>query len=345
MGERTINREYRDPIDLIWVRVLHDIGWSLRRGGDAYATWDGAGTLFIANNADLDPDDSLAQMILHELCHALVAGSEGQHRQDWGLCSETERDLISEHASQRLQAALAEPWGLREFMAVTTQWRPYWDGLPAAPLADGDDPAIPLAQRGHGLAQRAPFAEALRRGFSATARIADIVRPLAGPESLWSRTQARHVTGALAHDDLALRCADCAWKYLDEQGAARCQYPATSGALGPALAADESACERWEAAFADEECARCGACCRKGFDLVQVAPDDRFMARHPELVHISGLGPHLPRPGGRCPLLDGDGQTRDYRCIDYAFRPTSCEDFPVAGEACLIARRRVGLSR
>ena len=50
------------------------------RTPDAYASTDGKGRLFIAVDGMFDPDDSLAQMIFHELWHALVEGEDGEKR-------------------------------------------------------------------------------------------------------------------------------------------------------------------------------------------------------------------------------------------------------------------------
>src|SRR5690606_17075777 len=113
----------------------------VERADDVYASWDGVDTLTLAKPEHFDADDSLGQMIFHEICHALVAG-ERRSQVDWGLDNDDEGDLVFEHATHRLQAALSTPHGLREFMAVTTNWRPYWDALPRDPLANGDDPAI-----------------------------------------------------------------------------------------------------------------------------------------------------------------------------------------------------------
>jgi Fe-S-cluster containining protein len=60
-------------------------------------------------------------------------------------------------------------------------------------------------------------------------------------------------------------------------------------------------------------------------------------------VSEDAWGLHLPRPGGHCVALDvGAG---GHRCRVYADRPRACREFAVAGDACLEARRRVGLSR
>ncbi len=345
MSTRPVLHQYTDPVDLIWLRVMEDLGWEVRRDDRAYATWDGAGTLFLATPATLDPDDSLAQLVFHEICHALIAGPAGLHERDWGLCNETDRDLVMEHACHRLQAALADPYGLRDFMAVTTDWRPYWDALPAEPLADGDDPAIELARAGHVRSERVPFARALTDGLRRTAQIADVVRAVAPGKNLWALTRERHLTGFLMSPRSDETCGGCAWFQATSSGQGHCVRRFRGDQLGPELAAEGRACERFESSFDAAECGRCGACCREGFDLVLVPAGDRFRRRHEALVVVSSLGSHLPRPGGRCPMLDGDGKSALFRCREYAERPHSCEDFPLRGEACLLARRRVGLSR
>ena len=115
----------------------------------------------------------------------------------------------------------------------------------------------------------------------------------------------------------------------------------------PAVDVEEVACHRWEPKFSIDDCGSCGACCHKGFDVLAVAKDDPFKTLHPELVQLRDDGEHcLPRPGGTCVCLDGDGQAATpYRCRYYEERPKNCREFEVAGDACLVARRRVGLSR
>ena len=61
------------------------LGMGVVRSDDAWASWDGDGTLTLATPAVLDPDDCLAQMIFHEICHALVAGERALQTRDWGL--------------------------------------------------------------------------------------------------------------------------------------------------------------------------------------------------------------------------------------------------------------------
>lgn len=345
MPDRPIVHHYQDPVDLIWLCAAADLGLTIQRSAEAYASYDGKGTLTISVADDFDADDSLAQMIFHEICHWLVSGIRAKDLPDWGLSNTSKRDLIYEYACHRLQAALSAPFGLRAFMAVTTSWRPYWDALPDDPLKDGDDPAIAIAQAGFTLAKQSPFESVLTRSLSATAVIADAVRGGVPPSSLWSVTRARHRLGSLLSSSEDFRCGSCAWAVSGKSGL-RCRQHNSPGKTAPPVSSDEQACERWEQKLAAEDCATCGACCRQGFDMVSVSARDPFRKLHPELVQLQNGDHIVPRPGGICVALDGDGAAATpYRCRHYANRPKNCHDFEVAGDACLLARRRVGLSR
>ncbi len=185
---RTIAAHYADPLDLLWLHAAAQAGMNVVRTNAVYAAWDGAGTLSLDDGADFDDDDSLAQLILHEMCHALVEGPEAWQLPDFGLCNHDDRHLVREHACHRLQAALTGPWGLRAMLAVTTEHRPYYDGLPDDPLADhGDDPAIEPARTGWTRASAEPWSSLLQQALSGTARLARIVAPVAPVDSLWRR--------------------------------------------------------------------------------------------------------------------------------------------------------------
>lgn len=350
MFERRVVHRYQDPVDMIWLRAAADLGLTVVRTAEAYAAYDGKGTLAIAQDSDFDADDCLAQMIFHEICHWLVAGRRGFHLPDWGLSNLDDRDLLQEQATHRLQAALAAPHGLRDFLAVTTDWRPYWDGLPEDPLRDGEDPAIAIAQTASVLARSEPFEEVLQRSLSATAAIADAVREVAPAASLWHTSRPRHRLGSLLSAVKGQQCGTCAWAIHRRTGAAEtgrlaCRQHKPPGKPAPAVVAEETACERWEPAFDAEECGRCGACCHRGFDVVGLSRRDPFRKLHPELVQLREGEWVVPRPDGRCLALEGDGESAPYRCRHYEARPRNCADFEVAGDACLLARRRVGLSR
>lgn len=341
---RTIHSEYQDPLDCVWIAALRKLGIELRRSREVYASWDGVGTLTLAEREDFDPDDSLAQLIFHELCHLLVAGERGRGLLDWGLDNTDTRDLVFEHACHRVQAALAGAYGLREFMAVTTEWRDYWDTLPADPLAECEDPALPIARLAHARAEREPYATVLREALEQTSAIAQVVRACAPPRSLWSQTRPLHPSGFLQAREAGNTCGGCAWSYRRPgEARLRCRQTKSDAAPGAVVGTDLPACERWEPPFDDATCGRCGACCHRGFDLVQVSRLDPFRQRYGHLLQSDGRRAWLPRPDGRCVLLSGDGTAAPYRCDVYAERPRSCRLFEVAGDACLVARKRLGL--
>ena len=346
MPEREISNNYRDPVDLIWLRTAEELGLKITRSSETFVAYDGKGTLTICEKADFDEDDCLAQMIFHEVCHWLVAGRHGNRLEDWGLTNVDDSDLVYEYAAIRLQASLSDPHGLRDFMAVTTDWRPYWDSLPINPLLPGDDPAIPLAQEGAHLARLEPFKSVLNRSLTATAAIADIVRGATQPSSLWSLTRGKHRLGSLLSRDENLRCGDCAWAVWKGEGEGGCRQHKQEDDSLPIIDAQERACGKWEPVFSIDDCGECGACCRQGFDSVTVADDDRFKRLHPELVQLRDDGEScVPRPEGFCVALKGNGEVATpYRCGHYESRPENCELFEVAGDACLQARRRVGLT-
>ncbi|MEZ6124688.1 MAG: hypothetical protein R3C49_16185 [Planctomycetaceae bacterium] len=186
---RTIHRNYQDPVELIWLQAAADMGMRVVRDADVFAAWDGQGTLKIGVPESLDADDSLAQMILHETCHALIEGPDAFHLPDWGLQLDQPDQKVREFACLRLQAALTQPFGLREFFASTTQFRRYYDSLPDDPLIPDGDPAVPPAQEGFRRSALEPWASALQLALRQTADIAAIVRDVAGPNSLWRTFQ------------------------------------------------------------------------------------------------------------------------------------------------------------
>ena len=176
---------YIDPVDQIWISLAKRLDMNVTRSESVFASWDGVATLTISTPAGFDPDDCLAQMIFHEICHALVESPSGLSRPDWGLENIDQRDLVREHACHRLQASLLAPHGLRTMLGPTTDHRPYYDSLPEDPLAPGDDPAIPLAISAHNIAVTGAWANHIQDALRATAAIAAAVRPFADG-SLWS---------------------------------------------------------------------------------------------------------------------------------------------------------------
>lgn len=184
--QRELGRTYADPLDLVWEATLTRLGIELERSSEVFASWDGDRRLTISTPDQMDPDDCLAQMVFHELCHALVAGPEKHHLVDWGLPLAEEGDHVEEHAANRLQAALAARHGLRGFFGTTTEYRLYYDRLPDDPLRLDGDPATPLARAAWERATKGPWAEVLDEALVATRSLVDAVRPFARAPSLWA---------------------------------------------------------------------------------------------------------------------------------------------------------------
>ncbi len=354
---RTVEHRYLDPLEQIWLTCAGGIGLSVVRSAEVYASTDGKGTLTIGTGETLDPDDNLAQMIFHELCHALIAGPEGFSLPDWGLDNTCARagDYACEHGCLRLQAVLAGEYGLRRFFAPTTDFRAFYDQLGADPLLPRHEPSVVLALRGLRFADKEPWAPHLRRALAATAAVAREVVRFApdGAElpTLWQLVEPapeRHQVGfgvAVDDDDDERHCGNCAWRYQGGRGRAvdRCRQ-----ADGARVAPSWRACDRWEGAL---DCQDCGACCRAAYDSVTVSRRDPVVRAHPDIIVDRGTYLELKRTGdNRCTALSGgtwgdDGEWRRYRCDIYDDRPRPCREFERGGPHCLNARRRVGHSR
>jgi Fe-S-cluster containining protein len=326
-------------IEQIWTAAAVEIGFQVVRTADAYASSDGAGRILIGTDDHLDDDDAVAQLIFHELCHALCEGPERAHLPDWGLdnTGAEPTHVVHEHACLRVQNQLAGPHGLRDLMAPTTEYRGYYDLLPIDPLADESDPAVPLARAAVRRACAAPWSDALARALAQTALALE--HPLgfgAGPASE--------------------SCGSCAWQYLGGRGrpVLRCRQSADRDGVGRRIRADLPACDRWETPV---DCHVCGACCREAYHSVTVSVRDPVVWRQPGLVMRLGHRFEIRREGERCaaltvasappsaPSSSDPIPSRRYSCSIYADRPQACRDFQAAGRHCLDARRRVGLSR
>jgi len=162
---------YLDPLDAVWLTTAARIGFRVERSAEVYASTDGSGVMIIGEPSTLDPDDCLAQMILHELCHSLIEGQESLSVPDFGLDNESERDRAREHACLRLQAWLTVEHGLRQALAPTTDFRIYYDALPEDPIGELDDPACVSARQGAARSREAPWAPHLQEALKATATI------------------------------------------------------------------------------------------------------------------------------------------------------------------------------
>jgi len=197
--ERTIRHRYIDPLSAIWLTIAERFGLRIERSGEVYASTDGQGTLCLGEESSLDPDDSLAQMIFHELCHSLIQGEEMLNEPDWGLFNTDDRHHERELACIRLQALLAGEYGLREFFAPTTDFRIAYDAFPEDPR-EGAGELLPLIEEGYARISRPPWHPHLRDGLEATARILDVLSEFGALEAGGTEEQpslaARYRTGA-----------------------------------------------------------------------------------------------------------------------------------------------------
>lgn len=357
---RIATRRYQDPLARVWLTCAEQIGFRVRRTTDAYASSDGRGTLLIADDSLFDPDDSLAQMIFHELCHALIEGDVGETREDWGLGYGIGSNPWREHACLRLQAYLADGVGLRDFFAPTTDFRvTFWQDLPEDPFA--------AYQEAGGRRERSCIAarigawraslirwRPLHHALSASAAIAGVTPKHLRDDrntqadaiplpSLWEDAALPPMPHPAGHAPVAdyfsnHGCADCAWCFTEEADT-HCQH-----ATDVPLPDNAPACSRWEPA-AELDCLTCGACCREAYDTVEVGDDEAILLCHPELIITDGTRRKLLRTGSRCAALSGGNNAHEtYACAIYPDRPQTCRDFTLGSGNCLDARKRVGLS-
>jgi hypothetical protein len=348
-----------DAIDEIWRRAAAQIGFQLARTADAYATSDGRGEIAIGAPETLDDDDALAQLVLHELCHAITEGDAALARPDWGL-DNVPAHVVREHACLRVQARLADPFGLRALMAPTTPYRDYYLALPADPLDGADDEGDAAARAAAACARfatsawRAPIEQALAAtatalGFTPAAAAGSERHPLGFP------------LGPAAES-----CGSCAWVYDGGRGVAvtRCRQSAPANGDGARTARSHPACAHWEPAV---DCRTCGACCREAYHSVTVSVRDPVVWQEPHLIVRHGARFEIRREGPRCAALElgtpggspsppAVGSAKQslaaldaigsphYTCAIYENRPRPCREFAAGGRHCLDARRRVGLS-
>ena len=336
-----MTRRYIDPLAQVWLGAARRLGLEVARSADTYASTDGRGRLTIAIDADLDADDSLAQMIFHEICHSLVEGEDSFKAPDWGMDNTGPDHDWREHACLRTQWVLTGRYGLRHLFAPTTDFRAFWNTLSGDVLADRTDPSVQRAITALRRSDKAPWAPALHEALVASAQIAAAAHPFAtDPAPLWATIdppRPPHPTGLPAGESTGT-CGTCAWRH-DQRGAARCRQ--ANAKIDPAW----PACERYEAAL---DCLTCGACCREAYQAVDVAARDPFVAKQPAYITKRGTQLQVLRDGDRCAALKGgaivDAKITPYACVIYDDRPKTCREFTLGSANCLIARRRVNLS-
>lgn len=352
MEARPIHHRYEDPLEVIWKTCAQRVGFEVTRSPDTFASYDGHGRILISTDADLDPDDHLGQMIFHELCHALVEGDEGEKRVDWGLDPTRSGNPWREQACLRTQAWISQEFGLRGFMAPTTQYRTeFWDLLgedPLDPIPGSSPKSITqsrLAIRRYQTARwHGPMKEALETtAFLGKILLDGFLNVEVHPSSVWATIKDRprpHPSGhaTIAPESLQRFCLECAWskpmaRQLGCTQAPRRSFPKTSGACSRFEPRDELLCES------------CGACCREAYDAVEIGQRDPILKTHPELVMQKGGHFRLARKDSRCAALEtGTSGSTGFRCTIYSERPKTCRDFTLQGPHCLEARKRLGIS-
>lgn len=135
-------------------------------------------------------------------------------------------------------------------------------------------------------------------------------------------------------------CGDCAWL----ESAECIQVKNHAGESQP-FSPLSPACLRWEPRSHVEDCVPCGACCREGYTFAPVESDELVGDLHPEFVSTTSDGMRrLDRPDGHCVAIDRSNNGR-YPCKIYRDRPRACADLAPGSLACLVARKRIGLSR
>ena len=354
---RTATQSYQDPLDALWLATARQLGLTVRRSTEVYASTDGQGVMTLGSDETLDSDDCLAQMIFHECCHWLVEGTASERLPDWGLDNITDRDQPREMACLRLQAFLAERHGLRAVLAPTTDFRAYYDALPADPFEPRHDPSVAPAILALARADDEVQFAALHAALEATgeivraaARVVTLDEEAPASELLWlSATEPleQHPHGRPLSAVEGRTCGDCAWRHERGSGAratSRCRQSEDAR-----VDVEWPACERWEAAL---DCRTCGGCCRAAYDAVIVPPRDPVLKVHPDLIVRRENFQEVRREGNHCCALVGGpaaGATdltgfAPWSCTIYDTRPKPCRSFELGGDNCIIARRRVGFS-
>ena len=179
--ERPIHSRYVDPVELVWLSTAKQLGLTIRRNPSIFSATDGTGLLELGPRSDLDPDDTLAQMVLHEFCHWITNGLETFHDRDWGFPLDVEDD-VREYACLRLQAWLTHRHGLRTVMAPTSSFRGYYDRIPDDPLEPLDASPreagiVALAAEAIERAQGQPWAPPIEQALDATRAIGQCLAP------------------------------------------------------------------------------------------------------------------------------------------------------------------------
>jgi len=181
---RPIHARYVDPCEMVWLSTATRLGIHIRRSPLVFSATDGSGRLQLSTRDDLDPDDCLAQMLLHEICHWCTNGKETYGERDWGFALDGPVDW-REHAALRLQAWLADQVQMRTMFAPTGDFRQYFDRIPDDPLApldssEWEQSVVQRAAEAIERIQQPPWDPHVLIAMKATAQIRATITPFAG---------------------------------------------------------------------------------------------------------------------------------------------------------------------
>jgi antirestriction protein ArdC len=126
-------RRLRELTDTLWRELGDELNFKLVVSHDAFVTYDGRGNVGIAPYDQLDEDDLFAQIVFHELCHWRCEGIRSREQPDWGLDNTSQQDVHAEHAALILQARWSSQHALTDVLIPTTDFRPWYESLPADP--------------------------------------------------------------------------------------------------------------------------------------------------------------------------------------------------------------------
>jgi len=179
--ERPIEARYVDPCELMWLSTAQRLGIHIRRSPLVFSATDGSGRLQLSTRDDLDPDDCLAQMLLHEICHWCTNGVETFEERDWGFALDGPTDP-REHSALRLQAWLADQVGLRDMFGPTGIYRQYYNKIPKDPTeaiddSDWEHTVCECAKTAIARIQEPPWHPHVIEAMHATARLRDLISP------------------------------------------------------------------------------------------------------------------------------------------------------------------------
>ena len=112
-------------IEAVWRAAVEQLGFAVVRTNEAYATSDGRGAIAIGVDAALDGDDAFAQLVFHELCHAITQGQAAMRNLIGGSTTFPSTSFASTPACgcrrrSHRRSACARRWPRRRRIARTT---------------------------------------------------------------------------------------------------------------------------------------------------------------------------------------------------------------------------------